>query len=272
MDLHADHLRLDAIADSGQCFRWQPLGEGYRIIASGRVLHASQRGDRVTLSCTRRAFDAFWRGYLDLDTDYGAIIAAIPPRDAYLRAAAAHGGGIRILRQEAWETLITFILSQRKSIPAIRQGVERLCAAAGRAIGRENGETLHAFPTPAELSALTEEDLRACGLGYRAPYVRRAAQAFARGEMDMAALSALPDEELQAALCGLYGVGRKIALCTMLFGFHRLNAFPVDVWMEKVARFRYPGGIPLADYAPWGGVMQQYMFAYERALARGNIA
>lgn len=263
-----DHFSLSAIADSGQCFRWQRRGEGFRIIAGKNVVQAMQNpsGDKLTLNCSQEEYTRFWKPYFDLDTDYGAVIAAIPPEDAYLCAAAEYGQGIRILRQEPWETLITFILSQRKNIPAIRQTVEKLCAAGGRVIGEDEGEPIYAFPTPKEICTLTPDALKACGLGYRAEYVRRTAEDFCQKGIRAENYFDLDDEALLAALCCFYGVGKKIALCTMLFGFHRMNAFPIDVWMQKVGA-RYPGGIPTESYAPWGGVMQQYMFAYERYLA-----
>ncbi|MBR3106674.1 MAG: DNA-3-methyladenine glycosylase 2 family protein [Clostridia bacterium] len=262
-------LDLAAIADSGQCFRWKREGEGYRVIALGKVLHAWQKPgkDALYLDCSQQDFDSVWKNYLDLDTDYPSIIAAVPPEDVYLRAAAEYGQGIRILRQEPWETLITFILSQRKNIPAIKQAVEKLCAAAGQVIGEENGEPLFAFPTPSEILGIGLERLQSCGLGYRAPYIYQTAEAFFQGTFCIHDLEALDDEALFEALCSLYGVGRKIAHCAMLFGFHRMNAFPVDVWMDRVWKNRYPDGIPIARYAPWAGVMQQYMFAYERYLA-----
>ena len=261
-------LSLDAIYESGQCFRWTPCDGGYRIVAKGKLLRAYQAPgqDSLTLNCSSQEFERIWKTYFDLDTDYPAIIAGIPSDDLYLQSAAAYGQGIRILRQEPWETLITFILSQRKTIPAIRQAVEKLCAAGGRVIGEDEGEPMYAFPSPEEILALTPDALKACGLGYRAEYVRRTAEDFCREGIRTENYFDLNDEQLLSALRGFYGVGKKIALCTMLFGFHRMNAFPIDVWMQKVGT-RYPNGIPTESYAPWGGVMQQYMFAYERYLA-----
>ena len=221
-------LSLSAIADSGQCFRWQRRGEEWRIVAGKNAVQAMQNlsGDELTLNCSQEEYTRFWKPYFDLDTDYGAVIAAIPPEDAYLRAAAEYGQGIRILRQDPWETLITFILSQRKNIPAIRQCVEKLCAACGNVICEDTEGPLYAFPSPEEICTLGEERLRALGLGYRAPYVLRTAEAFCAG-WSVQTLEALSDEQLQS---------------------------------------RYPGGFQLERYAPWGGVMQQYMFAYERHL------
>ena len=265
-------LDLSAIADSGQCFRWQKRAGGYRIFAGDKILHAAQNPGReeIRFSCTEEEFSTFWADYFDLATDYRAILSSVPPEDSFLQAAAAYGQGLRILRQEPWETLITFILSQRKSIPAIQRAVESLCAACGKQIGEEAGEALYAFPAPEDILSLSLPSLAACGLGYRTEYVRRAAQAFCQGDISCQSLNGLSDEALLEALCALHGVGPKIASCVMLFGFHRLNAFPMDVWMYRVEKTRYPQGIPAQRYAPWGGVMQQYMFAYERHLAKAE--
>lgn len=259
------HLDLAAIADSGQCFRWRRQEDGYVIPALGKVLRIkATAGGALELNCAEEEFDRLWRGYFDLDTDYEAMTAVLPAGDTYLRAAAEYGQGIRILRQDPWETLVSFLISQRKNIPAIRQAVEKLCLTVGRVIGGEEEGPVYDFPSPAELSRLGEEGLRACGLGYRAPYVLRAAEVF--GDGDLNSLSSLTDEALLQALCALSGVGPKIAQCVMLFGFHRLNAFPVDVWIQRVADRRYPGGIRPERFAPFAGVMQQYMYAYERHL------
>lgn len=267
-----NNLDLTAIADSGQCFRWKRLGAGYRVIAFGRVLHVSEDkiNNAVFLDCTDTEFNEVWRNYLDLETDYSSIIKQIPDSDLYLKAAADCGSGIRILRQDPWETLITFIISQRKNIPAIKQAVEKICVAAGKHIGKEGEEDLYAFPSPAELASLSLDDLTRCSLGYRAKYIQANADAFANGGASTETMSHLTDDELFSTLCSFYGVGKKVALCTMLFGFHRMDSFPVDVWMNRVAENRYAGEIPMERYSPWGGVMQQYMFAYERKLALEN--
>ena len=264
-----NNLDLTEIADSGQCFRWKKTDRGYRIIAIGKVLHIEKDPEtgEICLDCTDSEFDEIWKDYLDLDTDYSAIIERIPETDMYLKAAAECGCGIRILRQDPWETLITFIISQRKNIPAIKQAVEKICASAGQYIGDEDGEKLYSFPSPEELAALTLDDLTKCSLGYRAKYIEATADAFANDRASIDVLSALNDDDLFNALCSFYGVGKKVAFCTMLFGFHRMDSFPMDVWMNRVAEKRYAGEIPMEHYSPWGGVMQQYMFAYERKLA-----
>ncbi len=263
------HLNLAAIADSGQCFRWRRQGDGYVIPALGRALRVRETPDgALELFCTEEEFERLWRRYFDLDTDYEAMTNLLPKEDDYLRTAAEYGQGIRILRQDPWETLISFLISQRKNIPAIRQAVEKLCQTAGRVIGGDEDGPIYAFPSPDEVLRLGEEGLRACGLGYRAPYVLRAAEIFS-GE-DLNGFCSLDDEALLQALCALSGVGPKIAQCVMLFGFHRLNAFPVDVWIQRVADRCYPGGLQPERFAPFAGVMQQYMYAYERYLANAG--
>ncbi|MGI6112353.1 MAG: DNA glycosylase [Bilifractor sp.] len=259
----ADGIDLRRIYDSGQCFRWRDEGDGNFLIPSaGHIVMVRQIAeDRIRLSCDEEEFQAYWRDYFDLDTDYAKIAARISPQDAFLTRAAAAGRGIRILRQDPWETLITFILSQRKNIPAIRSCVERLCEAAG------TSEMIGCFPTPEEiLAADAAGKLDGCGLGYRLPYIRETAEVFASNQIDQ--LSRFSDDELLDALMQLKGVGVKVAKCTMLFGFHRLDAFPVDVWISRALAEEYPEGFDFSAYRPYGGVIQQYIFAYYRENAR----
>ena len=267
-----DNLSLAAIEESGQCFRWKRVEGGYRIIAHGRVLYAFQKGKtgEIVFSCHKKEFDQVWTPYFDLNTEYQTIIRMIPKEDTHLRAAAKYGKGIRILRQEPWETLITFLISQRKNIPAIKQSVEKLCALAGAVIEENEGEVIHAFPTPQEMNRLSMDDLLGCSLGYRAKYIKSAAEYFCKDRARIKNYEVMDDDALLDALCELFGVGKKIALCTMLFGFHRLNSFPVDVWIDRACCEHYPNGFPIETYAPYAGVMQQYLFAYERHLAQNQ--
>ena len=267
-------LDLNQIRESGQCFRMSRPKPGlYRIIAGSSILYARQTGfcGPVTLYCPNEQFHTFWEPYLDLDTDYEAIQRLIPAEDKYLTAAAEKGAGIRILRQDPFETLITFIISQRKNIPAIRTCVEKLCALCGeeilssdspslQAAGIPTGGTFYAFPTPQSLAAVGEDALYSCSLGYRAPYISKTARRIAQNPKTFAQLQMLPDDDLLAALKEFPGVGEKVARCTMLFGFHRLAAFPVDVWIRRVICEHYNGRIDLQPFGAFAGVMQQYMF------------
>lgn len=278
--LELKQFDLEQIADSGQCFRWTRIEDNntdkkdqnivkYKIVAFGKVLHIEQ--DIITglvyMDCSDNDFENIWKGYFDLDTDYGKIIDRIPEDDSYLKRAASACDGIRIIRQDPWETLITFIISQRKNIPAIKASVEKICKAAGHVIGEDINGEVYAFPTAGELAALSEETLQSCSLGYRAPYVYKVSCAIADGAVDLDNWKSFSDEELFDNLCSLHGVGKKVANCTMLFGFYRLDSFPIDVWMNKIQDKYYPEGFPMEAYRPYGGVMQQYMFAYERNIS-----
>ncbi|MCC6095461.1 MAG: hypothetical protein LIV24_10655 [Eubacterium sp.] len=260
-----DDFDLKKIADSGQCFRWTRTEGGYRIVAGGHVLEIGKIGDgqQFELNCSEDVYEQFWKHYFDLDLQYAAIRAKIDPeRDPYLYKAAACGRGIRILNQNPWEMLITFIISQRKNIPAIRLSVEKLCKLSGNKIDEDNW----AFPGPDRLASLPEAQLLGCGLGYRVKYIQRVARAAADGEIDFDRMAKLPDKDLRDELMKLYGVGVKVANCEMLFGFHRLDSFPEDVWVLRLLQEQYPDGFPFSLYRPYNGIMQQYLFWYRRTV------
>lgn len=277
-----DDFDLTKIAESGQCFRWFRQESGaYRIIAGDRAIRIRKMDScKYEISCSLADFNDTWRRYFDLDNSYEAVREQITPqRDAFLYEAAEYGNGIRILFQDPWEMIISFLISQRKSIPAIRTSIDRLCRAAGRVIPREEllfdsekelkiteevSEEAYTFPTAWEICRLGRNGLDECGLGYRTEYVYRVAKAVADGAFDIEALSGLDDETLFNELLKLYGVGPKVANCVRLFGFHRLDAFPRDVWINKVVENEYGGDYPYERYRPFNGVMQQYMFFYYR--------
>lgn len=253
-------FNLEKIADSGQCFRLNQLEPGrFRLTARDRCMELTERADAWALDCPAVEFDTLWRSYFDLNTDYAAFRAAVPEKDVYLTAAAKFGTGIRILRQDPWEMLVTFIISQRKNIPSIRACVETLCIRYGENLGPE-----YAFPSPAALSGAGEEGLRACALGYRAGYVLAGARLAQTGALDLETLARLGDGELLEALMAVPGVGAKVANCVSLFGYHRIAAFPRDVWINRVVREHYRGRFPLYRYKGFAGVMQQYLFYYAR--------
>lgn len=257
-----EDFSLQKIAESGQCFRWQRMDseEGevrYRIHAMGRSLTAGQDSETglIRFDCSQDEFDSVWHFYFDLDTDYAAVRARVDPSDEWLKRAVDYGKGIRILRQDPFETLITFIISQRKSIPVIRSSVEKLCLMAGK-----DGK----FPKAEEIAGLGIDRIRTCGVGYRAPYLLQTASAFARRDLTVEELQKLDDAKLLDRLLELPGVGIKVASCTMLFGFHRMDAFPKDVWILRALEEEYPDGFPYERYSPYNGLMQQYIFAYYR--------
>lgn len=256
-----DDFDLSKIAASGQCFRAVPAGEGWRFVTGRRVLHIRRKSlRRYEVDCTRYVWKHYWMPYFDLERDYQAIRSALPPEDAYLCAAAQYGVGIRILRQDPWEMLITFIISQRKNIPAIRHCVETLCLRYGEPLSAGN-EVIHAFPTPAALLTAGEEGLNRCSLGYRTGYLLDAARRVSDGRLSLTELDKMSDEELLQALCEVRGVGKKVADCVALFGYGRVNCAPVDVWIQRVIRQQYGGVNPFPRYGN-AGILQQYLFHY----------
>ncbi|NCB63923.1 MAG: DNA-3-methyladenine glycosylase 2 family protein [Clostridia bacterium] len=267
LELELRDFDLKQIADSGQCFRLNRAADGsYNADAGERRLNIrGLGGGRFALDCGREEFETFWRAYFDLDADYGAWRRAVDAEDDYLTQAAEYGSGIRILRQDPWEMLCTFILSQRKKIPAIKSAVETLCRKYGKPFETDGGIRF-AFPAPERLAGCTVEELGTCALGYRAKYVHAAARMTASGELDLAGLGKAEDEVLLEALKGVYGVGDKVASCVMLFGFHRMDAFPKDVWIYKALDARYRDGFPYDRYRGFNGVIQQYIFYYQRFL------
>ena len=262
-----DDFDLDKIARSGQCFRWQKAGEKtWRIIHKGQCLSIWELDEgRYRLSCSEEAYQAHWRLYFDLDEDYHKIREKIKAADdPFLHAACTYGKGIRILRQDPWETLVSFIISQNKNIPAIKNCIALLCAAAGELMADDMGEKYTVFPSPEAVLGMSEEQLRACRLGYRWKYVRSAALAVAEGVLDLSALMSAEEEETLARLTAVPGVGVKVANCVSLFGLHHMDAFPVDVWIRRTLANEYPAGYPMERYRPYNGVYQQYMFFYYR--------
>jgi N-glycosylase/DNA lyase len=255
----AAHFDPWVIMESGQCFRMVPLAGGAcEAVAFGEAVRLTRAaGGGIALDCDRAAFDRLWRAYFDLDTDYAAMLAAAPAGDGFLARALTAAHGLRILRQDPWETLCGFILSQRKNLKAIRTGMEALCEACGAPV---LGTARRAFPTPHRLAAMDEPALRALGLGYRAPYLLDAARRVADGRLNLDLLAALPDGLLQAALLTVSGVGVKVADCVMLFAYHRLSRAPVDVWIRRVIDCAYGGVSPYEGYGPFAGVYQQYQF------------
>lgn len=246
----------------GQCFRWTEQPDGsYLGIVRGLPARVSDQDGALVLSSDEQQFAQLWRGYFDCDTDYAAICDSFAV-DAFTAAAADFGRGIRILRQEPWEALCTFILSQCNNIPRITGIVDRLCTLLGEPISFEQ-QTLYAFPSPEQLSICTPEDLASLRAGYRTPYLIAAAQAVCSGTVDFSVLSRMDTDAARREIMQLRGVGRKVADCFLLFGLHKLDAFPVDTWMKKAAAY-YSGDMKQFINSPYAGVYQQYFFFYTR--------
>ena len=251
--------------DCGQCFRWNEDGTGrWRGVASDRAAVVWAEEGRTYIECALEDF-YFWRDYLDMDTDYGEARRSIEVCD-YLRDCAAYGEGIRILRQDKWEVLCSFIISQCNNIPRIKGIVEKLCALYGDPVEAPWGEA-RSFPSAQRVAQLDEADLAPLHSGYRAPYILAAAKAVASGELDLEKTGLLPCTEARAELKKLNGVGDKVANCVVLFGLHQLDAFPVDVWIKRALAANLPKGFDPASLGKYAGLAQQYMFYHARETA-----
>ena len=263
----SDDFNLDKIADSGQCFRWTKTGSlSYRIIAGRSCLYITELGnDRYELDCTEDEYNSFWIDDFDLRENYRSIRRRIDPQqNPFLLKASENEKGIRILRQDPWETLVTFIISQNKNIPAIRRCVELLSESCGDRKKDKRGMDYYAFPEPEAILTLSEGDLMSCKLGYRWKYVHAAAEAVMAGAVDLELLKGADEKTTVSALTNLFGVGVKVANCVSLFGLHHIDAFPKDVWIKRILEQEYSEGYPFEEYSPYNGIYQQYMFAYYR--------
>jgi len=247
--------------DCGQCFRWEGAGGEYTGIAHGRRLRLLLKGDCLTLIDTSlEDFEYIWKDYFDLDRDYSQILK-LYSSDPHLAKATAFSPGLRVMRQEPWETLVSFILSQNSNIPRIKNMVAALCKQYGQALPCGG----YTFPTAKNLAKLTPEALAPVKTGYRAPYIIDAARQVATGRIDLAALKPRPSDEIQKALIQIHGVGPKVAECVLLYGFSKVERYPVDVWIKRVMADMYPDGFPEILIST-AGIAQQYLFHYVRNL------
>lgn len=258
------NFSLEQIARSGQCFRMSRREDGFFDIISGsRWMGARQSGETCEFLCTEEEFSEFWEDYFDLKQDYGEYISRIDKEDVYLNAAVKLAGGVRILRQDIWEMIVSFLISQQKNIVRIRRCIENICEAYGNPVKNGRGEVYFTFPEPEALAGLEEDALKACNLGYRSKYVVRAARSVAEGRFDLEQLGILPYEKAKEELLKLFGVGVKVADCICLFGLHHLEAFPVDTHISQALEKHYGDGFPMEKYSGIQGVIQQYIFYYE---------
>lgn len=216
-------------------------------------------------TCTLKDWKEVWENYFDLGYKYKDVLKSIPEGDVYAMNSYNFSSGIRILNQDRFETLISFIISQRKSIPAISSAVEKISKKYGTPIGSNTeGEILYSFPTPDQLMRATKEELADCGLGYRVDYVLDAVRRVVTGELDLEMMTQLPDDELFEKLKTVNGVGDKVSNCVSLFGYHRIGRAPVDTWIAKVINEEYNGINPFDRYGEVAGIVQQYIFFYAR--------
>lgn len=256
-DSHGE-LDLRQIVYSGQCFRLKEYDEDRFIAVTGHYAVDIHRwGDTYTFWCSPEEFQTVWVPYFDLETNY-KVFKAQMQNDQFLREAIRDGGGIRILRQDLWETAVTFTISQRNNIPRIAKSVEALCENFGTPLKKINGEQVYAFPTPDQL---LWADLSVASLGYRAPYVRGLCK---YGDNIWRELPNMDDAQAKGTLLGMRGIGEKVANCIMLFGLHRMDSYPRDVWVNRLIDDVYQGDFDPGKYPGFAGYVQQLQFYHYR--------
>lgn len=253
-------LDLELTLDCGQAFRWVKEKDGsFSGVASGVYLNISKIGEDTFLlkDTSENDFENIWRKYFDFDRDYVKICETLK-EDKLLASTIDEYYGIRILNQDSWEALCSFVISQQNNIKRIKGIIERLCEK----YGQEVKKGFYSFPSAKRLSKLSVEDFEELGTGYRAKYLEKLAKGVASGEIDLEKIKNLPLDNARKELLNIYGVGIKVANCALLFGFGFYDAFPVDVWMKRVMEY-YPDGLPKC-FDGIGGIAQQYLFHWAR--------
>ena len=246
--------------DCGQAFRWSEKEDGiWHGVAFGKAVDISMSEDKLIISGDVIESDrSLWAGYFDLERDYAQICENLKA-DEHLKKAIGAYPGIRILHQDSWEALCSFIISQNNNIPRIKGIIERLCVHFGDDLG--NGD--FSFPSAQTVAKLSVEDLAPLRSGFRAKYIVDAAQKVTGGEVDLDKLAVCDIDEARQELIKIKGVGAKVAECTLLYGCGRVDAFPVDVWVRRIMSEMYPDGLPECT-KDVEGIAQQYLFHWRR--------
>lgn len=257
-------LSIEKTFECGQCFRWNRGGDGvYRGVVRGYYAEIAERGGEVYIISD--APDDMWREYFDLETDYAAVSRSFT--GAYLSECTRFGMGIRILRQEPWEALCSFIISQCNNISRIKGIVERLCKNFGKRVVA-NGVEYYSFPSAQRIAELSIEELSCIRAGYRAEYIICAARAVVSGELDLEALKTCDYMQAIKALRTVHGVGEKVANCVVLFGLWHMEAFPIDVWIKRALKEHFPPDFDPKSLGEYAGLAQQYIFYYTRSMGK----
>ncbi len=255
-----ENFDLEQTLDCGQAFRWSAIDENtWQGIANKRLMKISHKNKIITLyDTTIDEYELFWHNYFDFDRDYGKIISTIS-KDKTLKIAANENNGIRILNQDSWEALCSFIISQNNNIPRIKGIIERLCEN----FGEKMKDDVYTFPTAQKIATLSIDDLAVIRCGFRARYIIDGAKKYSSGEIDLNLIKNADIDIARNELMKITGVGVKVADCTLLFGFGRIDALPKDVWIKRAIEEYFNGEFPKCAL-PYAGIAQQYLFNYIR--------
>ena len=281
-----ENFDIQKVFDCGQCFRFDPVLDTkheyeFSGCAHGRYISVAQDGDTLFIyNATAEEYESIWKGYLGLDRDYAEInsdILSLSSNPA-LADAVHRSNGIRILKQDEWEAICSFIISQNNNIPRIKKLVAAISQKCGNEIDvslmeghiADAHKTLsghfYSFPTPESILSLGIAGLAELKTGFRAKYIYDAAEKMAKGEIDLEFLENSSTEDGIKHLCSVKGIGPKVASCALLFGFAKLDAFPIDVWIKKVMAKYFDKDFDPSELGCYAGIAQQYLFYYERYL------
>lgn len=259
-----DSFDLEKIKNSGQLFRVKKINNYYRFVSKNKILYIKKiENSKYKIICTKDEFKNFWYNYFDLNRNYDEIKNTINKKDKYLLEASNYSNGIRILKQDPLEMVISFIISQRRSIPSISNSIEKLCMLYGEKI-ETSFEEVYLFPSLKKLSTLPVDDFSKIGVGYRDKYLVDAVQKIFYNEISLEELHNLSDDELITTLKSINGVGDKVANCIALFAYNRVNLAPIDVWIQRVIDIKYKGKNPFLEYKSNAGILQQFLFYHIR--------
>lgn len=265
-----EYFKVSQTFDCGQCFRFELKDERTASgIAFGKEITFHQPTDDtlVITPCSIEEYKSVWEHYLGFDCDYSDVreqLLSARPNDMILRKAMETGSGIRILNQQPWEALCSFIISQNNNIPRIKKIIEALCVKCAL----DSGSDIKSFPGTAQIISLGVEGLRDLRVGFRAPYIYDAAVKFRSGEVDVDSIKNMPLQDAERELCKIKGVGPKVAACALLFGFEKSEAFPIDVWVKRVMGEYYGDLIAPSDFGKYAGLAQQYLFYHRRYIEK----
>ncbi len=258
IEIESTDFDIEQIATSGQCFRmYQVDHDTWEVFALNKSMRVVRKSRHHLLYCSQDDFNDFWSNYFDLQTDYSRLKQRIlASGDSYLSEAVRYGYGIRILQQDLWEVIVSFVISQQNNIRRISGCLKKLCEI-----------NQNKFPLPTDFLKFSNTDLDSVKLGYRKDYLLKISKAVVEEKFDINSLSNLSYPKAIQQLKTLHGVGDKVANCIVLFGLYKIEAFPVDVWIKKILQKYYDGDFlskfpELTDIA---GLVQQYMYFYERA-------
>lgn len=273
-------FQLNQIFNCGQCFRFEPHPNAtadrciWHGVAHGRYLCIEQTKDSLIFEpCSEEDFLKIWQPFFGLCDDYDVIRQSIDKHfngHPIMRRAMEHGSGIRILRQDPHEALISFIISQNNNIPRIKKIISTLCADYGSPI-LYKGNTFFGFPSAKALEDAGIDALYERKTGFRAKYIYDAAKKENSGDIDLHAIGSLPSDDALCRLKTIMGVGDKVANCVLLYGLSHFDAFPIDVWIKKVIAKYFPEGLDISSLGPWAGIAQQYLFYFEKYILSQNM-